>query len=456
MKTLQLQISDKTWHIHTGEQWIVTGPMNSGKSYLARKLANIFSDTIALVTFSDQTTSTGSSWVEARYHSSIEYDFRTVDELLTYEAIHCISPFEVRPPEKAERARFKKLHQWVVEALHLTPLLDSWSVRLSNGEQRRLLLARAILKQMPIMILDDPYAGLDETMRHLLTDILGTLVEQGKTLILTVRNEDEIPPFITHRLCLEDREIRTQGVYQPPKAPPKNPLIIKKNPPSLPTPCVLKVNDLSLDIGTRTLFNGLSLEVHQGEHWLISGPNGAGKTTLFSLIACDNPFAYACDIEYFGKRLGANVPLWSIRSRISCVSPEAQALTDGSQTVEAAIYSALYSADGERLAPTPKQRKHARKLLTALGLHERLHDTLGTLSAGLVRLVLIIRALVPMPDLLLLDEPCLNLEADECKKLLRLIDRLLVEMPTLTVLCIAHRPEHVPTAFDRHLTLSYT
>ncbi|MBO7182080.1 MAG: ATP-binding cassette domain-containing protein, partial [Kiritimatiellae bacterium] len=103
--------------------------------------------------------------------------------------------------------------------------------------------------------------------------------------------------------------------------------------------------------------------------------------------------------------------------------------------------------------PSPAQRKLARHLLTTLGLHERLHALLGTLSAGLVRLVLIVRALVAMPDILLLDEPCLNLDITECKKLLRLITRLLNEMPQLTVLCIAHRPEHIPEGFERHLRL---
>ena len=92
-------------------------------------------------------------------------------------------------------------------------------------------------------------------------------------------------------------------------------------------------------------------------------------------------------------------------------------------------------------------------LLTALGLHERLRDPLGTLSDGLARLALVVRALTPGPDLLLLDELCMNLEDDERKRLLRLLGRLLDETPALTVLCVAHRPDHVPPGFDRALRL---
>ena len=452
MSTFTVTLTEQTWHITAGQQWVITGPIACGKTWIATQLARRYPDVVALVTFGDQTASAGASWTEARYHGSIEYDFKTVADRLTYEAIHCVSPFEVRPPELEERAAFKALRERLERTLKLSSLLDTWTVHLSNGEQRRLLLARAILRQTPVLILDDPYAGLDEEMREALTETLAALAQEGRTLILTVRNEDEIPAFITHRLSLEHRQIASQGPYKP-RLRTSEKLAFKRNPPSLDTPCVLAIRALSHKPGGRELFHGLDWEVHQGERWVITGPNGSGKTTLFSLIAGDNPFAYACDITYFGKRLGPGVPLWSIRSRIASVSPEAQSVTEMTQTVEAAVFSGIFTHEGDRKVPSPAQRKLARHLLTTLGLHERLHALLGTLSAGLVRLVLIIRALVAMPDILLLDEPCLNLDITECKKLLRLITRLLDEMPQLTVLCIAHRPEHIPDGFERHLRL---
>lgn len=452
MNDFSVTLSARTWTLKAGEQWVVSGPVGSGKTLLTTQLARLYPDAACLVTFGDQANATGSSWAEARYHASIEYDFRTVADRLTYESIHCVSPFEVRPPEKKKRAEFKRMRAWLDDALQLTPLLDSWTVHLSNGEHRRLLLARAILRQSPILILDDPYAGLDEVMREALTQTLSTLVKEGRTIILTVRNEDEIPPFITHRLRLENCEIRSQGRYRP-RVQASEKLSFSRNPPALDTPCVLSIRALSHKPGGRELFHDLDWEVHQGERWVITGPNGSGKTTLFSLIAGDNPYAYACDITRFGQKLGPGVPLWKIRSRIASVSPEAQAAIDPTQTVEAVVFSGIFTKNGVRKAPSSTQRATARHLLTTLGLHERLHDTLGTLSAGYIRLVLIVRALVASPDLLLLDEPCLNLETAERKKLLRLISRLLCEIPTLTVLCIAHRPEHIPEGFDRHLRL---
>lgn len=452
MKTVTIDISGQPWTLAQGTCWVVSGPVACGKTWLAGQILRRLPEEAALVTFGGQAAAAGSDWAEARYHASIEYDFRTVAEMLTYESVNDINPFEVRPPERARRAAFARLRAWCEEALALGPLLERWTVHLSNGEQRRVMLARAILRQTPVVVLDDPFAGLDPEMRGLLHGTLCALVKQGRTLVVTVRNEDEIPRCATHRLCLDAGRVVSQGAFTPARAKAAA-MRFRKNPPSLPTPEVLAVRDLSLDLGGRTLFGGLNWSVHAGERWLIVGPNGCGKTTLLSLIVGDNPMAYACDIERFGKKPGPGVPLWSLRSRMAVVSPEGQAFADVTQTVEQAVYSGLYDKEGQRRRPSPALRKEAARLLADLGLHERLHDPLGALSAGGVRLVLVVRALLAHPDLLLLDELCMNLEEAERKRLLRLLDRLLEATPGLTVLYIAHRPDHIPPGFDRVLRL---
>lgn len=452
MRPIAFDVSGRCWTLAPGERWVVTGPMSSGKTWLATQILRRLPDEAALVTFGGQAAAAGSDWAEARWHASLEYDFRTVAEALSYESVNDINPFEVRPPEKTRRAAFARLRKWCERALALGPLLDRWTIHLSNGEQRRVMLARAILRQTPVLVLDDPFAGLDPDMRNLLHDVLDELARRGRTLVVTVRNDDEIPRCADHRLCLEARHIVSQGPFSPVKGKPE-PMRFRKNPPPLRTPEVLAVRDLSLDLGGRTLFNGLNWSVHAGERWLIVGPNGCGKTTLLSLIVGDNPMAYACDIARFGQKPGPGVPLWSLRSRMAMVSPEGQAFADASQTVEQAVYSGLFDKEGRRRRPTPALRREATRLLADLGLHERLRDALGTLSAGLVRLVLVVRALLAHPDLLLLDELCMNLEEAERKHLLRLLDRLLDATPSLTVLCIAHRPDHIPPRFDRVLQL---
>lgn len=454
MNTITLPFGGGTWQIEPGQCWVVTGPAASGKTTLALRLAALYSDQVALVTFGAQAGSAGTAWAEARYYASIEYDFKTVDDALTYESVNDINPFEVRPPEKKERAAFAKLRKQLEKTLDLTKLLDQWTVQLSNGEQRRLLLARAILKQAAILVLDDPFAGLDAAHQEQLHALLETLPATGKTLVVMVRNEDEIPACTTHHLKLKAGKILSQKPYQPPRetAHALSPRKFKRLKP-LKTPTILSIRDLTVSLGSRTLFSGLNWEVHAGERWVIMGSNGSGKTTLFSLITGDNPLSYACDIERFGKRLGPGVPLWSIRSRMAMLSPELQAFSDPSLTIESVLYSGIFSADGSRIPPTAEQKKRALTLLKALKLSHALNEPIGTLSDGLARLVFVIRALLPNPELLLLDEPCMNLEIQERTRFLTLLQKVLETTPTLTVLCIAHRPDHIPPAFDRLLQL---
>lgn len=449
----RLPFGGTTWSVDPGSCWVVTGPAASGKTTLAVRLHALFSDRVALVTFGAQAASAGTSWAEARYYASIEYDFRTVEDALSYESVNDINPFEVRPPEKKARAAFKRLRRELEKALDLTGLLDRWTVQLSNGEQRRLLLARAILKQCDMLVLDDPFAGLDADHQLRLHALIETLSRSGRTLVVMVRNEDEIPACTTHRLRLKACTILSQGPWRKPADDPDPEKLSFTDPPPLKTPTVLSIRNLTLSMGGKSLFSDFNWEVHAGERWVIMGPNGSGKTTLFALITGDSPLAYACDIERFGKRLGPGIPLWSVRSRLAVLSPELQAFSDPTLTIESVLYSGLFAEDGSRLPPTPAHRKRAAELLKTLKLSASLKDPIGSLSDGTARLIFVIRALLASPELLLLDEPCMNLEAAERTRFLRLMEKILDKTPGLTVLLIAHRRDHVPAGFDRLLKL---
>ena len=453
MKPVILNVAGTPWTLSEGECWVITGPMGCGKSTLGARLSAQLREDAALVSFSGQAASAGSDWAAARFHSFVEYNFITVRQALTFERINGINPFEVRPPETERRAAFDTLRQDVVAILQLESLMTQWTGSLSNGEQRRLMLACAILKQTPVLILDDPFAGLDTAMQDTFRAALARLAEAGRTLVLMLRNEDEIPPCANRRLMLSaNRTIISQGTFRPCSVR-NSPLPNFTNPPPLNTPEVFALRNLTFGFNGTRLFNRLNWTVHAGEHWLLVGPNGSGKTTLLSLIRGDNPMMYAINLTLFGQKPGPGVPLWSFRSRMALVSPEEQAGTDLSRTVMQSACSGLFDREGSRLTPTPAQRHRAEDLLKELGLYEHRNDTLATLSAGMIRLVLVVRALLPNPDLLLLDELCMNLERAECDLLLRHLTTLLDATPGMAVVCIAHRADHIPTGFDRMLRL---
>lgn len=463
--------SGERWRVSPGQQWVITGGNASGKTTLALLItgkmplkgaelsfgSGLSEADAALVTFAQQGGAVADGWMQARWYASLETDEQTVGAFLSYKRVNGINPFEIRDPDPAREAAFEARRRELFSLLHLHELADRRVIQLSNGEMRRLLLAAALLKLPKILILDDPFAGLDPLMQTHLHAVLAQLAAEGVSLILTVRHEDEIPACITHRLHLENFRIVKQSAFTP-KAAHETARLPETEANLAPstTPEVIRFRDVTLTYGQKTIFDHFNWRVHAGERWLVVGPNGCGKSTLISLITGDNPRAYAFDVQIFGQARGGGVPLWSIRSRIGHVSPEMQAFfTPGMSCLEA-VLSGCVSETGEIRPVTAESEAIARGWLTRLGLEQSIDCRVGTLSAGHQRLVLVARALMPEPDILLLDELCMNLDENARAHLLGMLGEVLDHRPDATVVCVAHRPDDVPRGFRRVLNLSHS
>ncbi len=459
------------WQVNQGEQWVVTGANASGKTTLALLLTGkaplkgaaltfapgLSEADAALVTFAQQGGAVADGWLQARWYASLETDEQTVDAFLSYQRVNGINPFEIRDPEPRREAAFEARRRQLFSLLRLHELTGRRVIQLSNGEMRRILLAAALLKLPKILILDDPFAGLDPLMQTHLHTLLTRLASEGVTLILTVRHADEIPACITHRLHLDHFRMAEQGplrqntAHQTAKLPET-----EQGLPPAATPEVIRFRDVTLAYGQNVVLNRFNWSVHAGERWLVAGPNGCGKSTLISLITGDNPRAYAFDVRIFGQARGTGVPLWSIRSRIGHVSPEMQAyFTPGASCLQA-ILSGCVSETGEIRPATPQTEAAARAWLDRLGLAHSAECPVGTLSAGRQRLVLVARALMPEPDILLLDELCMNLDETARAHLLGTLSDVLDHRPHATVVCVAHRPDDIPRGFKRVLNLTHS
>lgn len=458
----------KAWICKRNSCWIVTGTNGSGKSYLASiladklplhkcryELAPDLEESRAVVTFSQQQNMAMSSWLQSRWHGLNEVEDPTVETFLTYESVHDINPFEVVNPSQRVLAEYKRFYKKIVAQLELTSLLSRTIPQLSNGETRLVLLAKALLTRPKLLILDDPFAGLSYERRASLKFLLDDL-SSTTTLILMLRNIDEIPSCATDELLLEDMKIVRF------KVPSKKSLRSPRNQWQLPASTssnkqsgnpVVEIEALTIAFGKRKIINNLNWRVLEGERWLITGPNGSGKTTLLSLITGDNPAAYSYPIRIFGKPRRMGTSVWSIRSRIAQISPEIQAYFDPALTVMEAV--TLHHTDqyGQSKALSVSQRRQALKYLELLNLTQHLQTPFGELSAGEQRLVLFARAFTANPQLLILDEPCLNLDRTTRKIILDLLSNLLKLQKNLTVLFVAHRQEYVPKGFDYRLEL---
>ena len=463
------------WTFRRGEQWAVMGPNGSGKSYLAALLAGElplcgadvrFGDGIdghvAVVTFSQQQEQASSGWLQERWHWQESGDDRPVRAFLGYESVNEINPFEVRGDESAERRAFARRLAWVSDLFGLSPLFGRQMPQLSNGEMRRVLLARALLRAPRLLVLDDPFAGLDPAMRARLQEALGRLAAENLPMVLMARHADEIPPCFTHLLTLGNlkvaRKSRLAGRAEYESSLARKPVGEMRTGRSLSArqiarEPVVELRGVTVRYGRRTVLDGLDWTVRAGERWQVIGPNGSGKTTLLSLITGDNPAAYANDVKVFGRGRVPGESLWPIRRRIGQVSPEIQCYFDGSMACLDAVLSGRFNAEGGILRATPAAREAARAWLGELGLSEAERAPFGTLSSGRQRLVLLARALLPQPDLLLLDEPCLNLDDASRRHVLSVLERLFRKRREEAVVCVAHRPDDVPRGFDRVLRL---
>ena len=342
-------------------------------------------DSIAYLSFSQQqdAATAGEGWLQGRYYTE---EGQSVREYLSFNEVFDICPFEVGVNRRAERRAFRERLAKVTHLLELKDLLPRAFISLSNGEMRRVLFARALLKGPKKLVLDDPMAGLDPKRREHFKKIVSALSRDGIEIEIRVRSRDELPTSFGGHHKETTPTIR-----------PKKKARGKKS--AAPAPIIIDLKNINIRFGRRTLFKNFNWTIRRGEHWVLKGQNGSGKTTLLALITGDSPLGYANDVTVFGQPRRPGYELRKIRSRIGAVSPEMQ----------------TYLGKG------PEQ--------------------------------LVNEALAAEPDLLLLDEPCLNMNAPDAKRLLNHVSAWLDAHPNTTAICIAHRADHVPSGFEHMMDL---
>jgi molybdate transport system ATP-binding protein len=200
----------------------------------------------------------------------------------------------------------------------------------------------------------------------------------------------------------------------------------------------------------RPILRDVSWAVRAGERWAVLGPNGSGKTTLLSLLTGDHPQAYANDIRLFGRPRGSGESIWDIKRQIGLVSPElhlyfSEPLT-AAETAATGFFDVLV-----RRPTTPEQQAAVRALFEAFGIADLAGRLFARLSTGEQRLVLLTRALVKRPPLLVLDEPFQGLDAQLIGRLRGWLDRHL--SPDQTLLFVSHHAEEIPRTVTRRLRL---
>jgi len=452
--------------LRAGESWAFVGANGSGKSALARALAG------ELVKLGGERRCqfarlTLLSFEHLQKLVSEEWQRNNTDMLSPGEEDTGRTTAEIIQEEVKDAQRCAQL----AEQFGITHLLDRRFKYLSTGETRKTLLCQALMTHPELLILDEPFDGLDVASRQQLAEHLARLNTQGYTVVLVLNRFDEIPDFVQNAGVVADCTLaetgektallqqalvaqlahseKLAGITLPePDAPPARQALKPGEP-------LIVLNDAVVSYNDKPIINHLSWRVNPGEHWQIIGPNGAGKSTLLSLITGDHPQGYSNDLTLFGRRRGSGETIWDIKKHIGYVSSSLHLDYRVSTNVRNVILSGYFDSIGIYQAVSDKQHKLARHWLDILGFDARTADApFHSLSWGQQRLALIVRALVKHPTLLILDEPLQGLDPLNRQLIRRFVDVLINEGETQLLfvshhasdapLCITHRLEFIP------------
>lgn len=455
---------DVSWTVRDGETWAIVGGVGAGKTALTDILLGCLrvtsgrvdwplidrlraqgrtinwpSEIIARVAFKEESRlfSYGKHYYQQRFNFIEPQDDLTLDQFL-------------HAGMKATESDLVR----VTTQLGIGELRSLSLIKLSNGQTRRARIARALLARPELLILDEPFTGLDADGRREVHAIIGQLAVDGQRLIL-ITAADAVPAWITHVLELTDRRVTYAGDASPYHVATRHRLAGRQGGNlSLPRDAepVVEMRHVNVTHGGRPILRDINWTVRAGERWAVLGPNGAGKTTLLSLICGDHPQAYANDIRIFGQRRGGGESIWDVKRRIGLVSPEMHMYFTEPLTADRAAATGFF----DTLVPqrtTPEQDAAVRDLFAYFGVADLAGRWFAQLSTGQQRIVLLIRAFVKNPPLLILDEPFQTLDALTMDRARSWIDVRLA--PDRTVLFITHNESELPRTVTRSLRLDH-
>ncbi len=452
-------LQDISWSIDPHQNWVVIGPNGAGKTSLFKIiLGHIYYR--------------GDLYTEAGLREQTAYvSFDRQSDLMRREALkdharHFSGNFEqgvvtaatLLPSLAGNPDAAQKMHSITV-SLGIDSLLEREIRLLSTGEMRKMLIAEALMSSPRLLILDEPYDGLDHASAQSLGRLLERLMSEHVQVLMVTHRFEEIPYGITHVLCMKQGEIYRQGekeivldrqllkdlygntgvrIIPPDKPRLRVPTVFNEQTDSL-----IRMVNVTVKYGEKILLEGVNWNVKKGENWLIVGPNGAGKSTLLSLITADNPQAYANEIYLFGRRRGTGESIWDIKQKIGLVSSEFHiryTLPSASITGYQVLLSGFFDSVGLFRQADETQRRTAMQWLQELGLAAYADRVYAHLSYGEQRMLLIARAMVKSPDALVLDEPFQGVDYANRRLLMDLIDDIGTRTAT-TILYVTHQQE---------------
>ena len=500
-------VPELSWKMNEGEVWLVIGPNGGGKADFLNALAaagkagisggikilpntdglfsDIFSDSTELVSLERAARLIQ----EERENDESDYleggvDHGRTGRIFIAQALNPQLKKGVSSDELPTAAKALEGDP-AIKLCGIEKILDRGLKYMSTGEIRRTLLARALISGKKLLILSDPFAGLDLQSRTILLDFFDSVARRSTGgnhttggnlsassyphIILGMERWHEIPDAITHVIEFANKKVSFCGAradyekllsqraagskaseekekqdFQEGFEELHSEAAADETAADEAEDFLVEMHDVNVGWDDHQVLRNLNWSLRRGQHWLVRGPNGSGKTTFLELITGDNMQVFSNDVRIFGKRRGSGETIWDIKKRLGIVSyrlhVEYRML--GGTSLLAVIISGLRDSIGLYGAPTDLEIATAKKWLVLGGFAGRESENFGNLSYGEQRAILILRSAVKTPEILILDEPCHGLDENYRSKILQLMN-LIGKGGTTTMLHVTHDPSEV-------------
>lgn len=391
-------------------------------------------------------------------------------KMLSFTDIHSLSGMEVQYHAQRMEATMNDMvptvaqimgerinnEKWnlLTSSLNLRDVVGKKINYLSSGELRKLLIINALLDNPDLLILDNPYIGLDASSRDEFDSTMINLRDGGVSVIMLLCDTADIPEYTDALLLIDNR------VLQPLITSKEKILSIRNfsqvydfDATLLPSPHSHMYEDHKVSFairnghvkyGAREILRDVDWKVKNGECWVLTGPNGCGKSLLLSLVCADNPQGYANDITLFDRKRGTGESIWEIKDAIGYVSPEMQLFFKSNASIADIIIQGMRNSLNRYKPASSEETEEAQRWMRLLKIEHLATRKFGELSTGEQRLVLVARAMIKQPELLVLDEPLHGLDAER-KHLIKAIVDSIIKRNGTTLIFVTHYTSEIPS-----------
>ena len=444
------------WSIQSGDSWCVYGRNGSGKQLIDQLLvgevtpsrgvveSRLDADQIALISFERQQATYEEEWRLAAT------DIIPEDEWGTRVA-------EFLPQERLEDP--------LIDQLNMRHRLQAFYRELSTGESRKLMVLKALLDEAELIICDNPFDSLDQGTVQALSETLRLAVASGVGVILLLSNRTDIPDWVekfghVDAGLLTTFEGSRQTQFAQLQAATDTGAIVQPGIPddamrleAYDAPYIAELNQCTVRYGDRNVLDAVTFKIAPLQHTLVTGENGAGKSTLLGLITGDCMQCFSNDVSVFGHRRGSGESVWDIKRQLGIVSNDLHRRYSVRCDALSVVCSGFFDSIGLYDAPTELQVRLGKEWLVAVGMADRAEAAFQSLSYGEQRLLLIARAMVKSPLLLVLDEPTQGLDEVNRNRLLGFMTAIEARCHS-TLLFVSHREDERLPLFKQHLHLT--